>query len=155
MLACQLPRGCSPKGTTAAVAKRLGRDYITIEQDEHYAKTIRQRLKKTPVASDEEILEHSTAKRKEPRIPFGSLVERGLLAPGTILYSPCKRHSAKVRVDGSLITDRYRGSIHQVGAMVQGAPSCNGWTYWMIETDHHPIPIDLLRQKLRQEIFGN
>ena len=85
-------------------------------------------------------------------MPFGSLVERGLLSPGEILESPCRRFTAKVRADGTIISSAHRGSIHQVGAAVQGAPSCNGWTYWMLKTDGgKKVPIDVLRQKLRSE----
>lgn len=141
-------------GTTAAIAKKMGRKYIVIERDPNYRKVIEQRLAKIPVAGDIDAISHTTPKRSEPRIAFGSLVERGLLQAGTILQSPCKRYTAKVRADGSLISDRHKGSIHQVGAMVQGTPSCNGWTYWMIATDHRPFPIDLLRQKLREEVYG-
>ncbi|MHA1108463.1 MAG: site-specific DNA-methyltransferase, partial [Alphaproteobacteria bacterium] len=92
------------------------------------------------------------SKRREPRIPFGQLVENGLLCPGDILFGPGKRWTAKVRADGSIISAHHRGSIHQVGAAVQGAPSCNGWTFWMTERAGKAIPIDLLRQQMRTEL---
>lgn len=142
----------SGTGTTAAVAKRLGRRYIGIERDTTYLKVARERLRKTPVASDTEVITATPSKRKEPRIPFGSLVERGLLTPGEVLESPCRRHTAKVRADGTIISAEHRGSIHQVGAAVQGAPSCNGWTYWQLRTHGGKnAPIDVLRQKIRAE----
>ncbi|MFK7866959.1 MAG: site-specific DNA-methyltransferase [Alphaproteobacteria bacterium] len=142
----------SGSGTTAAVAKKLGRNYIAIERDPAYIEVIKTRLENTQAIDDPQAITHTPPKRKEARIAFGTLVERGLLRPGTILHSPCKRHHAKVRIDGSLMTDRYKGSIHQVGALVQGAPTCNGWTYWMMEMDQETMQIDILRQQLRLEL---
>lgn len=144
----------SGTGTTAAVAKKMGRRFIGLERDPEYAKVSRKRLAGIPDAGDREALEFTRPKRKEPRIPFGQLVERGLLSPGAVLESPCRRHTAKVRADGTLISDAHKGSIHQVGAAVQGAPSCNGWTYWHLKTDRKPVPIDVLRQKIRAEGVG-
>ena len=94
------------------------------------------------------------ARREEPRIPFGWLVEHGLLKPGEILFDASRRWSAKVRADGSLISAQHRGSIHQVAAAVQGAPACNGWTFWMVERKGTALPIDLLRQELRAGLEG-
>ena len=134
-------------GTTAAVAKRLRRRWIGFERDPRYAAIAEERIAKVQPADPEAVA--VMAKRDEPRIPFAWLVEHGLLAPGTLLYGPGKRWTAKVRSDGTLITDKARGSIHQVGAAVQGAPSCNGWTFWHINVEGSLVPIDLLRQKLR------
>ncbi|MDX1580650.1 MAG: site-specific DNA-methyltransferase, partial [Alphaproteobacteria bacterium] len=137
-------------GTTGAVAKRLGRRFIGIEQDAGYVKLANKRIKDIqPI--DDEVLEVTTSKRTAPRIPFGTLIERGLLEPGTILYGPRKRASAKVRADGSLACSDRSGSIHQIGAHVQGAPACNGWTFWHFEHKGELVPIDLLRQKVRAE----
>jgi len=138
-------------GTTGAVAKRLGRRFIGIERETDYAKVADARIAATPIATDVSLLE-TPSKRREPRIPFGWLVERGLLSAGDILSSPCKRWSAKVRADGTVISSDHRGSIHQVGAAVQGAPSCNGWTFWCLDFEGQPKPIDILRQKLRAEL---
>ena len=93
-------------------------------------------------------------KRQAPRIPFGQLVERGMLSPGEVLESQCGRHRVKVRADGSVVAAESRGSIHQVGAELQGAPSCNGWLYWHVRIDGRLKPIDVLRQKLRAEMSG-
>jgi modification methylase len=140
-------------GTTAAVAKRLGRRWIGIEREESYLKIARRRLAAVPEAADADAIQHTQPKRKEPRIPFGLLVERGMLSPGTVLISPCRRHTAKVRADGTIISADHRGSIHQVGAAVQGAPSCNGWTYWQVKSDGKTaIPIDAFRQRVRAEL---
>ena len=92
------------------------------------------------------------SKREEPRIPFGWLVERGLLHPGDLLVSPNNQWTAKVRADGTLISADHRGSIHQVGAAVQGAPACNGWQFWCLRMEGKLVPIDFLRQRLRAEL---
>lgn len=137
-------------GTTGAVAAKLGRRYIGIERDESYVRVARERLADV-VPIDEDLL-RTPSKRTEPRIPFGWLIERGLLEPGTVLFDTRKRHRAKVRADGSIISSDHRGSIHSVGAAVQNAPSCNGWQFWHIEKKGALIPIDVLRQKVRAEL---
>ena len=138
-------------GTTGAVAKMLGRDYIGIEREEAYRKVARKRLAAVR-RFDKEALQVSTSKRAQPRVPFGQLVERGFLRPGDELYSLNKRHKAKVRADGTIVGGEVKGSIHQVGAALEGAPSCNGWTYWCIKRDGKEVPIDILRQQIRSEM---
>ena len=138
-------------GTTAAVAKRLRRDYIGIERDPGYLELARRRLARTQPIADLALIE-TPSKRSEPRVPFGWLVERGLLEPGTVLYGPARRYSARVRADGTLVTSDFRGSIHQAGAHVQGAPACNGWQFWNYDVEGKLVPIDMLRQKLRGEL---
>jgi modification methylase len=138
-------------GTTGVVAKRLGRSFIGIERDKRYVAVAEERLKATPANDDQEIIA-TPGRRDEPRIPFGWLVERGFLAPGTLLLSANRRWSAKVRADGTLIAAECRGSIHRVAAQVQGAPACNGWQFWYLEVEGKLVPIDLLRQKLRAEL---
>jgi modification methylase len=137
-------------GTTGAVAKRLGRRFIGIERDPAYAALARRRIAEvSPAVSEAVVLE---SRREMPRIPFGSLVERGLLAPGEVLVDANRRWSARVRADGSLISAEHRGSIHSVGAQVQGAPACNGWAFWHVERQGRLVLIDSLRQQLRSEM---
>jgi len=139
-------------GTTGAVAKRLGRHFIGIERDESY---IRHAAKRIAAVSplDKETIAVSRPKRSEPRVPFGTLVERGLLTPGTVLSSAGrKRHHAKIRADGTLVSADVTGSIHSVGAHVQGLDACNGWTFWHFESQGNLVPIDLLRQQIRAEL---
>jgi len=137
-------------GTTGAVAKRLGRRFIGIEREADYVAVARDRIAAV-TAHDRQSLGVAISKRSAPRIPFGQLVERRLLEPGEVLESPNGRHSARVRADGSLISATTSGSIHKVGAELQGAPSCNGWTYWHFRRDGRPVPIDVLRQQLRAD----
>ena len=143
----------SGSGTTAAVAKRLGRRFIGIERDADYLAVARDRLHATP-AGDSSALD-LPAKRKQKRIPFGALLERGLLQPGDTLTCKKRRHSAQIQGDGTVIADslfgRYRGSIHKVGAAVQGLDACNGWTFWHYPADGGRLkPIDDLRAAVRE-----
>ncbi|MBT8410781.1 MAG: site-specific DNA-methyltransferase [Octadecabacter sp.] len=141
-------------GTTGAVAKMLGRDYIGIEREAEYRAAAEKRLAKVR-KFDGEALEVTQSKRAEPRVPFGQVVERGMLRPGEELWSMNGRHKAKVRADGTLIAADSKGSIHQVGAACENAPSCNGWTYWHFRRDGKKVPIDLLRQQIRSEMRAN
>ncbi len=137
-------------GTTGAVAKMLGRDFIGIEREEAYRTVAAERLARVR-KFDASALEITGSKRSEPRVPFGQVVERGMLRPGEVLESP-RGQMARVRADGTLVGDRMTGSIHQVGAACEGAPSCNGWTYWHFKRDGKLIPIDMLRQQIRAEM---
>jgi modification methylase len=142
-------------GTTGAVAKMLGRRYIGIEQEEEYRKVAQRRLDETQRLGDKEIL-HQPLKRSAPRVPFGQLIEQGLLKPGTVLTDGKKRHVARITSDGNLISEgNERGSIHKIGASVQGAPSCNGWTFWHFQEGKDTLPIDTLREKIRAEMPSN
>jgi len=135
-------------GTTGAVAKRLGRDYIGLERDATYAKAARARIKAVePLPADAVAL--PTSKRAEPRVAFASVVEAGLLAPGVALVDEKRRHRALVRVDGSLALGPAVGSIHKIGALAQGLPACNGWTFWGFERDGAWVCIDTLRADMR------
>ena len=138
-------------GTTGAVAKKLGRDFIGIERDSEYVKLARERILKVKKLAEDEFL-NTPSKRSEPRIPFGSLVEKGLLIPGQQLTDMRGRHTARVRADGTLISAEFKGSIHQVGAHVQKAPACNGWQFWCVESRGKRVPIDIYRQQLRTEL---
>ena len=137
-------------GTTGAVAKMLGRDFIGIEREESYRAVAQERIDRVR-KFDRSALETTGSKRAEPRVPFGQVVERGMLRPGEELFSP-RGGIAKVRADGTLVGNDVKGSIHQVGAHLEGAPSCNGWTYWHFKRDGKLIPIDLLRQQIRAEM---
>ena len=143
-------------GTTGAVAKKLGRHFIGLERDQRYAKFAELRIAEIDAAPEAEFLLTPT-KREEPRIPFGSILERGLLRPGDFLFDERQRHRARVKADATLIAssghgEEVRGSIHKVGATVQGLPACNGWTFWFFESDDRKlVPIDMLRQRIRAE----
>ncbi|SNT73039.1 site-specific DNA-methyltransferase [Paracoccus seriniphilus] len=138
-------------GTTGAVAKMLGRDFIGIEREAAYREVAQKRIDRVR-RLDADSIATVKAKRAEPRVPFGQVIERGMLRPGEELYSIGNRHKAKVRADGSLVGNDVKGSIHQVGAALEGSSSCNGWTYWHYRREGKMIPIDLLRQQIRAEM---
>jgi len=119
-------------GTTAAVAKRLGRRFIGIEREERYASGARARLAAVEPMPESAALA-LPSRREQPRIPFGVLVERGLVPAGSVLTDSRRRWRAEVGADGTLRCGKAAGSIHQVGAAVQEVPSCNGWLFWHVE----------------------
>ena len=135
-------------GTTGAAAKRLGRHFIGIEREETYAKVAEKRIKAVVPAAPEDLAVMGSRKA-EPRVPFGALVEAGLLRPGDRLYCPKGEREARVRADGSLAHGELTGSIHKLGALLDNAPACNGWTFWRYKTDRGFHLIDDLRTQMR------
>jgi modification methylase len=132
-------------GTTGAVARRLGRQWIGIEREKRYVRVARERIAST-LPLDESAMRTMASKRSQPKVPFGTLVETGLIVPGTILTDAKRRWTAQVHADGSIERDGVQGSIHKIGAAAQGAPSCNGWMFWHVEREGELAPIDVLRQ---------
>jgi modification methylase len=132
-------------GTTGAVAKRLGREWIGCERESDYREAAIERIEMA-LPLDESALKTMQSKRTAPKVAFGTLVETGWIAPGTQVFDKKHRHVATVRADGSLLAGDVTGSIHGVGSTVQGAPSCNGWTFWHLEHEGVVKPLDALRQ---------
>jgi len=132
-------------GTTGAVARRLGREWIGCEREEDYIEVAEERIAAT-LPLDESALTTMMSKRAAPRVAFGHLVETGLIAPGAELFDRKRRWRATVRADGSILSGAFTGSIHGVGSQVQGAPACNGWTFWHVEHEDEIKPLDALRQ---------
>ena len=134
-------------GTTAVVAKKLGRNYFGVEKEKKYFQTSKQRLEKTIKIEDHY---HDTIKnnKSKPRAPFGSLVELGIVKPGMSVFDQKKKVNAKIMADGSIKYQNSEGSIHKVAAKIIGAESCNGWTYWHYNLGGNMVPIDNLRQRL-------
>ncbi|MBL0767383.1 site-specific DNA-methyltransferase [Sphingopyxis sp. DHUNG17] len=133
-------------GTTGAVAKRLGRHFIGIEREDGYIAAAEERIAMA-LPLDESTVKTMMAPKAATRVAFGTLVECGMIAPGSVLSDAKRRWKAVVRVDGSLDCDgQPAGSIHKVGAGVQGAPSCNGWTFWHVDDGKELRVIDAVRQ---------
>ncbi|MCW4462623.1 DNA methyltransferase [Sphingomonas sp. BT-65] len=133
-------------GTTGAVAKRLRRHWIGIEREGNYVEAAQERIA-AALPLDESAVTTMMAPRQAPRVAFGTLIETGYLTPGAVLSDTKRRWRAVVKADGSLLSDcGTAGSIHKVGATLQGAPSCNGWTFWHYEAEDGLKPIDALRQ---------
>jgi modification methylase len=142
-------------GTTGAVAKKLGRHFIGIERDPSYAKVAEGRIAATEAATGA-VLKVFEGKRAEPRVPFGTLLEAGLVAAGDVLTDARRRFRATVRADASLLCEaggkQHVGSIHRVGAAVQGLEACNGWTFWHAAAGDDLQPIDFLRTEIRRQM---
>ena len=132
-------------GTTGAVAKRLGRQWIGCEREDFYRDIAISRIEKE-LPLDESALVTMHSAKGAPKVAFGVLVENGLIAPGTQIFDKRRRWIATVRADGSLVHEKQVGSIHGLGKDLQGAPSCNGWTFWHVEHDGDVKPIDAIRQ---------
>jgi modification methylase len=133
-------------GTTGAVARRLGRRWIGIERETAYVKVAHERIAST-LPLDESAMQTVIDKRDQPRVAFGVLVESGLVPAGTTLLDAKRSWSASVRADGSIASGAHAGSIHKVGAALQSAPSCNGWTFWHVEQGGSLQPLDVFRQQ--------
>ncbi|WP_411033121.1 site-specific DNA-methyltransferase [Shinella sp. BYT-45] len=140
-------------GTTGAVAKRLGRHFVGIEREQAYIDAARERIEAVePLGSG--TLSVMSGRKAEPRVAFNTLIESGLLQPGTVLTDARRRHSAIVRADGTLAAGGEAGSIHRVGAKVQGLDACNGWTFWHYADGAELKPIDALRAVVRSQMAG-
>lgn len=140
-------------GTTGAVAKELGRNFIGIDKEPAYVQLAQDRIqnKQAPAVSNR--LLTAPEKRRLPQVPFGQLLEAGLLKVGDTLYSPNKKQKALVCADGSLISGEMRGSIHQLGARVQNKQTCNGWDFWHYLEKGRLASINTLRERYRREYY--
>ena len=134
-------------GTTAVVAKKLGRNYFGIEKEKKYFEVAKQRLEKT-IKIEDHYLDTIKNNKSKPRIPFGSLIEMGILEPGMTLFDSKKKYNAKIMADGSIKYKNSEGAIHKIAAGIMGTESYNGWTYWHYNFDGAAFPIDRLRQRL-------
>ena len=137
-------------GTTAVVSKKLQRNFIGIEQDKEYVSLAKKRLKQTKVLNDEVVI-MKKSRKDLPKVPFGELVEQGIIPPGAVLTDKKEKYKATVTVDGSLKINNISGSIHQVGATIQGLSNCNGWDFWHIKNKSTSILLDEVRDKYRNK----
>ena len=136
-------------GTTGAVAKKLARNFIGFEREEEYIIHASRRIANV---EEGQTVAVTKSKRSEPKVPFGNLVERGLIKIGTQVFSKNGILKATVRADGSLESGTQSGSIHKLGALLTNAPSCNGWTFWHIQSPNGLQPIDTIRSEVRAEM---
>ncbi|MBQ7659178.1 MAG: site-specific DNA-methyltransferase [Alphaproteobacteria bacterium] len=138
-------------GTTGAVAKKLGRNFIGIEKDKNYVAGAQKRIDAVRSSCGDEL--SFTQKKKQARIPFGAVVEQGFLSPGNMLYDVKRSHAVMICCDGTVKGENVTGSIHQAGAALQNVEACNGWTYWYYEdTNHNLVCIDTIREKIRENM---
>jgi modification methylase len=143
----------SGTGTTGAVAKRLGRRFIGVERDAAYAAAAQKRIAAVEPMPAPTLAPFMTA-REAPRVPFATLLERGLVAPGARLVDAKRKVAALVRADGAVVLGESVGSIHRIGALAQGLEACNGWAFWHLETARGLVSIDALRAEIRAGMTG-
>jgi modification methylase len=138
-------------GTTGAVAQRLRRRFVGFEREREYAAAAERRIAAIEPMAEPALATFMTA-REAPRVPFATLIERGMIPPGIKLTDAKRRHRALVRADGAVSLGDAVGSIHRIGALAQGLEACNGWTFWHIETPKGLTCIDDFRAKVRSEM---
>ena len=137
-------------GTTAVVAKKLQRNFIGIEQDKDYVSLAKKRIRKTK-ALENNVVKISKSRKDLPKVPFGELVEQGIIPPGAVLTDRAEKYKALVSIDGSIKINDITGSIHQVAAKIQGLPSCNGWDYWHVKKKSSNTLLDDVRDFYRSK----
>src|SRR5690349_22670638 len=137
-------------GTSCAVAKRLGRRFLGIEREAEYANSARARVASMRPVPAAAVASFVTA-REAPRVPFASLIERGLVMPGATLSDRKRKVHAVVRADGAVSFAGAVGSIHRMGALAQGIDACNGWAFWHLDTPTGLVSIDSLREIVRKD----
>jgi site-specific DNA-methyltransferase (adenine-specific)/modification methylase len=143
----------SGSGTTAAVAKRLGRQFLAFEREPFYVEVANQRLNKV-VALEKQLLEYKVEKRK-PKVPFGNLVEKGYIKIGETLFSKDTKHTAIVLADSSLQSGELVGSIHKVSAGLLKKENNNGWSFWYVKRNDKLLSIDELRYHYEKKYHTN
>ena len=132
-------------GTTAAVAKLLGRDFIGTEREEFYVEHATKRVAKVkPI--DIDYLSYKI-EEKPPKVPFGNLIEKQMIKIGEKLYSKDKKFSATVLANASIETKEITASIHKLSANLLNKPSNNGWKFWYVERKGKLVCIDDLRSE--------
>ncbi len=135
-------------GTTGAVAKKLGRHFIGIERDEDYIKIAEERIASIDTAplTSIELVE----RRRQPRVPFGALLETGLIQPGQKLYFIKHGITATILADGHIRCGELNGSIHGIARSLFNGSPANGWDCWFIEDKNgNKVPIEQIRQQIR------
>lgn len=132
-------------GTTGAIAKKLGRNFIGIEKDEKYIKFANERIEKAKPYVNHTLKYPFEAKK--PRVPFGTLIENGFIKAGENLYSKNKKYKAEVLANATIVSNGKSGSIHKVSAELLGKTSNNGWTFWYVERNDKLKSIDELRNE--------
>ena len=143
----------SGSGTTAAVAKRLGRRYIAFDKEEFYVQVAKDRLEKIkPVENN--LLEYKI-ETKKPKVPFGNLIEKGYVKIGEYLFSKDGKVYAQVQADSTISTEEIVGSIHKVSATIMKKSSSNGWSYWFVKRNNKMVSIDDLRYDYENKYILN
>ena len=130
--------------------KKLHRNFIGIDNNIDYVNLARKRINNTKILA-KEIVTITQSRKELPKVRFGELVEQGIIPPGAILTDAKNKFKAKVKIDGSVISNNFSGSIHQVGAKIQNFPSCNGWDFWYVQKNKSTTLLDTIRERYRNK----
>lgn len=130
-------------GTTGAMAKKLGRNYIGIEKDAFYIGIANERIKQTKMLADKDL--SMTIEEKKPKVPFGNLLESSLIKAGETLYSENEKELAIILANATILWKKQCGSIHKISAKILNKSTNNGWTFWYVKRANKLKSIDDLR----------
>ena len=135
-------------GTTGAVARRMGRSFMGFERDASYAAIAAERIGAVSPPADAEVA-LPVSRRDAAKVSFLQVLGLGLVSPGEVIVT--RGGEAVVREDGMVFSPSVgAGSIHKVGALVNGLPSCNGWDAWRLRRDGGEVPLDSVRAEARR-----
>ena len=142
-------------GTSAAMAKHLRRQYISIEQEIiYYEASVKRLIDIVPLAGDDELI-RAVYQEKPPRIAFSKLLAAGYVTVGQKLYLDEPVTEATITKNAKLRAGTEIGSIHSLACMLKEVPSTNGWKHWYyLDETGTPRQIDRLRYEYSQNGAG-
>jgi len=130
-------------GTTGAVAKLLGRNYIGLERDAKYIEIAKKRIAK--VKTDESDLHNLAFEMKPPRVSTKQLIEGGYLSIGEKLYDKKDILIGKLTSNGCVDDEHDVLSIHKMSAKHLKLQNHNGWDFFYVKREGRLKLIDDLR----------
>ena len=141
----------SGSGTTCAVARKLNRKSIGIEQETRYIKISATRLAEIKLANFKHLRIMEPEKKKMHRVSMQQLINANYIRENQIIYTKNKQHPSTILSDGNIKNGVGSGSIHKIGALIKGTDSCNGWMHWYYEEAGRLKQMDEYRKKYREE----
>ena len=139
-------------GTTGAIAKLLGRNYIGIERDKNYVLIARERINK--IIPEESNITKLELEVKPPKVPMEKLIEKGFLDVGEKLYDKDRKFSANLLKNGHLNNGKETLSIHKMSGKYLNKDNNNGWDYWYMERNGKLISINELREEYAKKFLN-
>lgn len=130
-------------GTTGAVAKKLGRNFIGIGREDFYIKHAIQRI--DAVVPEMSYLSNLELEVKPPKISMKELVEKGYLHVGQDIFSKDRKFSATICPNGHVRSGETTNSIHKISAQFLNKVNNNGWDFFWCDYNGEFVSIDSLR----------
>jgi len=135
-------------GTTGAVAKRLGRNYIGFEKEQKYIEVAKQRIKNVIVEDTD--LHNLVLEQKPPRVSVAELIKVGYLKIGENIYNKKGDCIGTLTKKGYVDDGSEILSIHKMSAKHLNLVNHNGWDYFFYQDDELKS-INDLRYKYQEE----